>query len=111
MDDVVDDDTAARLCFVGEAQEEHVEFQRLGADVAQRVERRVSFAEVVDFHMEACVDDVIDHLALRDDGRFRDFDAQFLHRQVIFLDELLQRFCDVKIEEVFRRDVDGEREV
>ncbi len=61
--------------------------------------------------MEARVNDVIDHLALRDDGRFRDFDAQFLHRQVIFLDELLQRFCDVKIEEVFRRDVDGEREV
>ena len=38
MDDVVDDDTAARLRFVGEAKEEHVELQRFGADVAQRVE-------------------------------------------------------------------------
>ena len=59
--------------------------------------------------MEARVDDVVDHLALRDDGRFRDFDAQLFHRQMIFFDELLQRLCDVEIEEVLRRDVDGAR--
>ena len=38
VDDVVDDDAAARLRFVGEAKVEHVELQRFGADVAQRVE-------------------------------------------------------------------------
>ena len=34
-------------------------------------------------HVDDVVDDGVDHLALRDDGRLRDLDAELCHRHVI----------------------------